>query len=67
MSKTIEDAVRSKYASVALSGLSSDQVGVQAVAEVFGYSPRGTEFHPRRGQPRRFLREPHRVRQPEAR
>ena len=39
MSKTIEDAVRSKYASVALSGLSSDQAGVQAVAEAFGYSP----------------------------
>ena len=38
MSKTIEDAVRSKYASVALSGLSSDQAGVQAVAEAFGYS-----------------------------
>jgi len=40
MSKTIEDAVRSKYASVALSGLSSYQAGVQAVAEAFGYSPR---------------------------
>src|SRR5512135_3281780 len=39
MSKTIEDAVRSKYVSVALSGLSSDQAGVQAVAEAFGYSP----------------------------
>ena len=39
MSGTIEDAVRSKYASVALSGLSSDQAGVQAVAEAFGYSP----------------------------
>ena len=39
MSKTIEDAVRSKYASVALSGLSSYQAGVQAVAEAFGYSP----------------------------
>ena len=39
MSKTIEDAVRSKYGSVATSGLSSDQAGVQAVAEAFGYSP----------------------------
>jgi len=39
MSKRITDAVRSKYASVAVSGLSSDQKGVRAVAEAFGYSP----------------------------
>lgn len=39
MSKRITDAVRSKYASVAVSGLSSDQQGVRAVAEAFGYTP----------------------------
>ena len=39
MSKAIEEAVRSKYGSVAMSGLSSDQAGVQAVAEAFGYRP----------------------------
>ena len=39
MSKAIEEAVRSKYGSVATSGLSTDQAGVQAVAEAFGYSP----------------------------
>jgi SAM-dependent methyltransferase len=35
----IEQAVRSKYGSVATSGLSSDQEGVRAVAEAFGYTP----------------------------
>jgi len=39
MSKEIELAVRSKYGSVAGSGLSSDHAGVRAVAEAFGYSP----------------------------
>src|SRR5262245_10107249 len=39
MSQAIEQAVRSKYASVATSGLSSDHAGVRAVAEAFGYSP----------------------------
>src|SRR5512144_409543 len=39
MSKAIEEAVRSRYGSVATSGLSSDHVGVRAVAEAFGYSP----------------------------
>ena len=39
MSETIEQAVRSKYGSVATSGLSSDHVGVRAVAEAFGYTP----------------------------
>lgn len=38
MSKVIEEAVRSKYGSVATSGLSSDQAGVRAVAEAFGYT-----------------------------
>jgi ubiquinone/menaquinone biosynthesis C-methylase UbiE len=38
MSLNIEDAVRSKYGSVASKGLSSDQPGVRAVAEAFGYS-----------------------------
>ncbi|HEY3394766.1 MAG TPA: arsenite methyltransferase [Lacipirellulaceae bacterium] len=36
---SIEEIVRSKYASVAASGLSSNHDGVRAVAEAFGYSP----------------------------
>jgi arsenite methyltransferase len=39
MSKVIEEAVKSKYGSVATSGLSTEQVGVRAVAEAFGYTP----------------------------
>ena len=39
MSETITEAVRSKYGSVAASGLSTDQDGVRAVAEAFGYTP----------------------------
>ena len=39
MSETITEAVRSKYGSVADSGLSTNQGGVKAVAEAFGYSP----------------------------
>jgi arsenite methyltransferase len=39
MSQVIEQAVKSKYGSVATSGLSSDHAGVRAVAEAFGYSP----------------------------
>jgi SAM-dependent methyltransferase len=39
MSQVIEQAVQSKYGSVAGSGLSSDHAGVRAVAEAFGYSP----------------------------
>src|SRR3954466_2353199 len=39
MSETITEAVKSKYGSVATSGLSSDHDGVKAVAEAFGYSP----------------------------
>ncbi len=35
----IEQAVKAKYGSVAMSGLSSDQDGVKAVAEAFGYTP----------------------------
>ena len=35
----IQEAVKAKYGSVATSGLSSDQAGVKAVAEAFGYSP----------------------------
>ncbi|MBN9519855.1 arsenite methyltransferase [bacterium] len=38
MSKTIQDAVREKYAAVAVSGLSTEDAGVRAVAEAFGYS-----------------------------
>jgi arsenite methyltransferase len=36
---SIQDVVRSKYASVATSGLSSNHNGVRAIAEAFGYSP----------------------------
>jgi len=39
MSESIVEAVRSRYGSAAKSGLSSDQDGVRAVAEAFGYSP----------------------------
>ena len=39
MSETITQALKSKYGSVAVSGLSSDREGVKAVAEAFGYSP----------------------------
>ena len=39
MSESIHQAVQSKYASLARSGLSSNQKGVQAVAEAFGYTP----------------------------
>ena len=37
MSENIEQAVRSKYGAVAISNLSSEQEGVRAVAEAFGY------------------------------
>src|SRR5438067_184116 len=39
MPESIVEAVRSRYGSVAKSGLSSEQTGVRAVAEAFGYSP----------------------------
>lgn len=38
MSEKIEQAVRSKYGSVAVSNLSSENEGVRAVAEAFGYT-----------------------------
>jgi SAM-dependent methyltransferase len=38
MTQEIIEAVRSKYGSVATSGLSSEHQGVRAVAEAFGYS-----------------------------
>jgi SAM-dependent methyltransferase len=38
MSESIQQAVQSKYASLAKSGLSTGQRGVQAVAEAFGYT-----------------------------
>jgi arsenite methyltransferase len=38
MSEVIIDAVRSRYGAVANSGLSSEQGGVRAVAEAFGYT-----------------------------
>ncbi len=39
MSGKIEKVVQSKYGQVARSGLSSEQEGVRAVAQAFGYSP----------------------------
>src|SRR4029077_16258127 len=39
MSQVIEQAVRSKYGSVATRGLSSDHAGGRRVAEAFGYPP----------------------------
>ena len=39
MSEAIIDVVRAKYGAVALSGLSNEHTGVQAVAEAFGYTP----------------------------
>ena len=39
MSENIEQAVRSRYGSIALSGLSSEQEGVRQVAQAFGYTP----------------------------
>ena len=39
MSETITQAVKDKYGSVAISGLSSDHEGVKAVAQAFGYTP----------------------------
>lgn len=39
MSELIERAVKSRYGSVATSGLSTDHAGVRAVAEAFGYTP----------------------------
>jgi SAM-dependent methyltransferase len=39
MSESIVDQVRSKYASVAASALSSKHEGVRGVAEAFGYTP----------------------------
>ncbi|MFO0840881.1 MAG: arsenite methyltransferase [Gemmataceae bacterium] len=46
MSKTIEQAVREKYAAVAVSGLSSENAGVRSVAEAFGYSSEELESIP---------------------
>jgi SAM-dependent methyltransferase len=39
MPDSVVDAVRSRYAAVAESTLSSDHAGVRAVAQAFGYSP----------------------------
>jgi SAM-dependent methyltransferase len=39
MSREIQEVVQSRYASVATSGLSSENQGVRSVAEAFGYSP----------------------------
>jgi SAM-dependent methyltransferase len=39
LTSDIVEAVRSKYAAVAASGLSSEQAGVRAVAQAFGYTP----------------------------
>jgi len=45
----ILDSVRSKYGAVAESTLSSNDAGVQAVAEAFGYSAEA-HFHSGRGE-----------------
>lgn len=39
MSENLEQAVKSRYGVVAISNLSTEQEGVRAVAEAFGYSP----------------------------
>src|SRR5436189_3603244 len=39
MSRNIEEAVRQRYGTVAVAHLSSEQEGVRAVAEAFGYTP----------------------------
>lgn len=39
MSQPIVEAVKTKYGSVARSGLSTEHLGVRAVAEAFGYTP----------------------------
>jgi SAM-dependent methyltransferase len=39
MSEKLEEAVRSRYGAVAVGNFSSEQEGVRAVAEAFGYSP----------------------------
>lgn len=39
MSQNIEAAVRARYGNVAVAHLSSEQEGIRAVAEAFGYSP----------------------------
>jgi SAM-dependent methyltransferase len=39
MPESITEAVRAKYGSVAASGLSTEQSGVKAIAEAFGYTP----------------------------
>lgn len=39
MSQNIETAVKTRYGAVAVANLSSEQEGVRAVAEAFGYSP----------------------------
>lgn len=39
MSENIEQAVRSRYGSIALSDLSSEQDGIRQVAQAFGYTP----------------------------
>jgi SAM-dependent methyltransferase len=39
MTREIQEAVKSKYGSIAASGLSTNHEGVRAVAEAFGYSP----------------------------
>src|SRR5882724_1149360 len=38
MSKTVQDVVQEKYAAIAVSGLTNENSGANAVAEAFGYS-----------------------------
>ena len=65
--KDIEKVVQSRYGAVAERGLSSEQAGVRAVAEAFGYSQRATGVDSRRSQYGPFVRQSHGVCQPAAR
>ena len=46
MSDSIEKVVRERYGAVALSGLSTENDGVRAVAEAFGYTPEDLDALP---------------------
>jgi|GEM_PF-3338003 len=63
MSERITQAVKSKYGSVATSGLSSNLDGVKAVAEAFGYTPEELASIPHRGEHGALLRQPDGFRQ----
>jgi hypothetical protein len=56
MSKQLLESVKPKYGAVAESTLSNDRAGVQAVAEVFGYTAEELISNSRRGGRRSRLR-----------